>query len=358
MIRGLWWKLLSLALLLYVVLAGMLVPLKPGVTSVRPVRAESGGEVTLTVTTYNTRLDEAGDGAVRAWLRIGRPGGAGRADTAVAAARVEVLDAQTAAVTFRLPAYLPSAAGTADASLVLASPRDGASALPRAVAIVQAPGPAGPPDPGGWDAAIAGLSEVDRMTYPYRGLLGETIRNQYFHVSLWFALMLLMLVAAVYAGLNLWRGDAEYDRRSEAITRAGLTFGLLGLATGMVWANYTWGSPWNGDIKQEMTAVALLIYAAYFVLRGSLRGEQQVARLGSAYNVFAFLMLVPLLYVIPRMRDSLHPGAGGNPGFGGEDLDATMRMVFYPGIVGFTLLGLWIAQLWWRVSRLRAGRLH
>ena len=63
-------------------------------------------------------------------------------------------------------------------------------------------------------------------------------------------------------------------------------------------------------------------------------------------------MLIPLLYIIPRMRESLHPGAGGNPGFGGEDLDSTMRAVFYPGIIGFTLVGLWLAQLWWRVRRL------
>ena len=268
---------------------------------------------------------------------------------------MRVLDGRRLEAAFDLPAYVPGSTGTARASLIVDSPADGAFVLPGAIAITQPPGLAGPANAAGWDARVGDLTPAPAgMTYPYRGLLAETIRNQYFHVSLWFALMLLMLGAAVDAVRYLRTGRPEFDRRSEGLTRAGLAFGLLGLVTGMVWANYTWGKPWSGDVKQNMTAVALLIYLAYFVLRASVDGEQQGARLGAAYNVFAFAMLIPLLYVIPRMRDSLHPGAGGNPGFGGEDLDNTMRMVFYPGIVGFTLLGLWLAQLWWRAEALRS----
>ena len=47
------------------------------------------------------------------------------------------------------------------------------------------------------------------------------------------------------------------------------------------------------------------------------------------------------------------PGhAGGNPALGGEDLDNTMRMIFYPAIIGWTLLSFWIASLSYRVMRL------
>jgi heme exporter protein C len=63
-------------------------------------------------------------------------------------------------------------------------------------------------------------------------------------------------------------------------------------------------------------------------------------------------MLVPLLYIIPRMTASLHPGSGGNPAFGSQDLDNTMRMVFYPSIIGWILLGCWIANIQWRTARL------
>jgi heme exporter protein C len=45
------------------------------------------------------------------------------------------------------------------------------------------------------------------------------------------------------------------------------------------------------------------------------------------------------------MQDSLHPGSGGNPGFNAYDLDNRMRLVFYPAVVGWFLVGIWIADL-------------
>ena len=56
--------------------------------------------------------------------------------------------------------------------------------------------------------------------------------------------------------------------------------------------------------------------------------------------------------VIPRTMDSLHPGNGGNPAFASEDLDNSLRMVFYPAIIAYTLIGLWMAQLAFRYQRL------
>jgi heme exporter protein C len=75
--------------------------------------------------------------------------------------------------------------------------------------------------------------------------------------------------------------------------------------------------------------------------------------LASAYNIFAFIALIPLVFVIPRLTDSLHPGNGGNPALGGEDLDNTLRMIFYPSIIGLTLIGVWMASLYYRVIKAR-----
>lgn len=351
--KGLWWKALALVLMLYVVVVGFLVPLKPGIQSVEPVQITAGQQQEITVEGYNTHFEDGTN--MRAWLRLGKPRAEGEAgsDTALVSTSIKVNGPQDLAITFDVPAYLPTTDGAARASLIIDNPSDGAFVLPSAIIVKQTESLAGPPAPKGWDAQVENLSASSGISFPFRGLLGETIRNTYFHVSLWFALMILMLTAAVYAVRYLISGNSEFDRRSEALTKVGLAFGLLGLITGMVWANFTWGKPWSGDVKQNMTAIALLIYLAYFVLRASVASDQQASRIGAAYNVFAFAMLIPLLYIIPRMRASLHPGAGGNPGFGGEDLDNTMRMVFYPGIIGITLVGLWLAQLSWRTSRLK-----
>ena len=347
--QGTWWKLLGIALMFYVLFAGMLVPLKSGVQAVSPQAVPLGQAVTLEVSGYNTHFDAGAP--PRVYLKLNADTLPDGSALAVAAERVDVAGPQSITASFVLPKGLPNAARDKYASVIVDSPRDGAFVLPGSVAVTG-------DDIGGtgydaaWTTRLEAFTPATGFTFPYRALLGESIRNQYFHVSLWFALMILMLAAAVQAGLFLKNGKVAHDLKSEALTRAGLLFGLLGLATGMIWANYTWGAPWSGDVKQNMTAIALLIYLAYFVLRASVQGEQQARRVGAAYNLFAFAMLIPLLYVIPRMRESLHPGAGGNPGFGGEDLDSTMRAVFYPGIIGFTLVGLWLAQLWWRARRL------
>src|SRR5690606_26213372 len=121
----------------------------------------------------------------------------------------------------------------------------------------------------------------------------------------------------------------------------------------MIWANYTWGSPWSGDPKQNGSAIALLIYLAYFVLRNSLEDKQQRGRISAVYNIFAFAALIPLLFILPRLTDSLHPGNGGNPGFNSYDLDSRLRMVFYPAVLGWTLLGIWVVNVRSRFEILR-----
>jgi heme exporter protein C len=57
-------------------------------------------------------------------------------------------------------------------------------------------------------------------------------------------------------------------------------------------------------------------------------------------------MFMVLINVIPRMSSSsLHPGNGGNPGFNAYDLDSNLRTVFYPAVLAWIGLGLWLTGL-------------
>ena len=154
------------------------------------------------------------------------------------------------------------------------------------------------------------LFDVPRMN-----ILNETIRALYFHVPMWFGMILLFLISVYYAILYLRHPTSRLDIKSVEYANVGLTFGILGMLTGMLWANYTWGTPWHGDPKQNGAAIALLVYLAYFILRGSIQNEEQRARLSAVYNIFAFAALIPLIFIIPRLTSSMHPGSGGNPGF-------------------------------------------
>jgi heme exporter protein C len=175
-------------------------------------------------------------------------------------------------------------------------------------------------------------------------ILGQTARNLYFHVPMWFTLMAATLASAYHSARYLAHGRMESDVRAEQAALVGVVFGVLGLLTGMVWARFTWyegtGRWWNWDPKQTMAAVQILIYGAYFVLRSSVDEERRRGRLAAVYNLFAVVTVPFLLYVLPRQMDSLHPGAEGNPAFG--DLAPGMRVVFYPAVVGFIALWWWI----------------
>ena len=180
---------------------------------------------------------------------------------------------------------------------------------------------------------------------PRLNILNETIRALYFHVPMWFGMVLLFLLSTYYSILYLRNPSQRLDYLAVEYANAGLVFGILGMLTGMLWANYAWGSPWHGDPKQNGAAIALLVYLAYFVLRGSVENEEQRGRLSSVYNIFAFAAMVPLIFIIPRMTSSMHPGSGGNPGFNMYDLDNRMRLIFYPAVIAWFLIGMWIVSI-------------
>ncbi len=190
------------------------------------------------------------------------------------------------------------------------------------------------------------LSDVPRLD-----IVNESIRNLYFHVPMWFGMIIILLVSMVYAIKYLRSNQELHDIYAVEAANVGILFGILGLVTGMVWAQFTWGTFWHGDPKQNASAIALLIYLAYSVLRSSLEDEQQRAKISAVYNIFAFATLIPLLFILPRLTASMHPGNGGNPGFNSYDLDSRMRMVFYPAVIAWTLLGWWLVSLRVRFSK-------
>jgi heme exporter protein C len=186
---------------------------------------------------------------------------------------------------------------------------------------------------------------------PFIGNLYHTIRNLFFHVPMWFGQMILLLISLGYSITYLRKGILLHDIAARCFAATGILYGILGLITGAVWANFTWGEPWSNDPKQIAVAIALLIYLAYFVLRNSIPDPDKRARVASVYNIFAYFMYIPLIMILPRLVESLHPGGKGvegNPALSGQDLDPTMRMVFWPAVLGWILLGIWITQLYIR----------
>ena len=200
--------------------------------------------------------------------------------------------------------------------------------------------------------ATAGiLFEVPRLP-----ILNETIRVLYFHVPMWFTMIFILLLSSVNAYKFISTKNIKYDLISYNYAHVGVYFGIIGILTGMVWANYTWGTFWTNDPKLNGSAIGLLIYFGYFILRNSIEDESKKAKVSSVYSVFAFSMLIPLIFILPRLTDSLHPGNGGNPGFNVYDLNSQLRLVFYPAVIGFICLGLWISNIKFKLLKLTDKR--
>lgn len=191
---------------------------------------------------------------------------------------------------------------------------------------------------------------------PIIGNLKETIRNLFFHVPMWFGQIILLTTSLVYSILYLRKPDLRHDIYASSFAKTGILMGVLGLITGAIWATYTWGEPWSNDPKQIGVAIALLIYFAYLVLRNAITDIDKRAKISAVYNIFAYFIYLPLIMILPRLVESLHPGGKGvegNPGLNGADLDATMRLVFLPAVIGWTLLGTWITTLNIRIYLIR-----
>ncbi|HYH56201.1 MAG TPA: cytochrome c biogenesis protein CcsA, partial [Anseongella sp.] len=188
---------------------------------------------------------------------------------------------------------------------------------------------------------------------PELPILNESIRNLYFHVTMWFAMIAIFSYGFFCSIMYLARGTEKWDLASVESNNTGIFFGILGLLTGMVWAKYTWGEPWPSDPKLNSAAIAMLVYLAYLVLRGSIDEDQKRGRISAVYNIFAYPVMIALLFILPRMTDSLHPGNGGNPGFNSYDLDASLRRVFYPAVLGWILFAVWIMTVRLRIRKIQ-----
>ncbi|NGP76924.1 cytochrome c biogenesis protein CcsA [Balneolaceae bacterium YR4-1] len=184
-------------------------------------------------------------------------------------------------------------------------------------------------------------------------ILEQSARNLFLHVPMWFTMAVCFGAGLIYSIKYLNNPDPITDHKAETATQVGLMFGICGLLTGAVWARFTWGTWWTfAEPRMNLSALGMMIYVAYFVLRTAFDNPEKRAKIAAVFNVFAATTIPFLLYIIPRQLPSLHPGAEGNPAFS-EITAPELRYIFYPAVVGFIGLAIWISNILNRYKKVK-----
>ncbi|MCX6143263.1 MAG: cytochrome c biogenesis protein CcsA [Ignavibacteriales bacterium] len=234
------------------------------------------------------------------------------------------------------------------------------------------------------------------LQFPVIPGLEEKARNILYHVPVAWTTVVAFLVSTYYGFRYLKTRDIDYDIKSVSAAGLGFLFCFLATVTGALWAKFNWGSFWNWDPRETSIFVLLLIYGAYFALRSALETEEKRATLSAVYSMIAGITVPFFIFVMPRIMTGLHPGAKevadpaaiskaqaiadsaiavGSKTFADSALATVAQMnvgsavpvvqlkmspnmlvIFLLGLLGFTLLFIWLLNVRVRLARMEYER--
>ncbi len=187
------------------------------------------------------------------------------------------------------------------------------------------------------------------------GFQGQSSRIVFFHVPMAWVATLAFLVSCIASIRYLRSRNPKDDIRARSASSLGLLFAILATITGSIFARIMWGSFWNWDPRETSITFLLLIYAAYFALRGAVADPERRAALAAVYSILAFVTVPFLVFVVPRIYWSLHPDTIINTQ-GRIKMDSRMFQVLMGSLAGFTGLFAWLYNIECRLDGIRRRR--
>lgn len=207
--------------------------------------------------------------------------------------------------------------------------------------------------------------------------IGESSRIFYYHIPQAWMCVLAFAMNMIYSILYLTGVDKvefkyykivfhripgvrnnRYDDQAVVAAKIGFVFCVLATVTGAIFAKVTWGMFWNWDPRETSIFILLLIYGAYFALRGAVEVEEKKASLAAVYSIFAFITVPFLIFVLPRMVPSLHPAdsiVDKNMKF---TMGPAVRTIFFSSLALFTLLYFWMYNLGSKIQLIYRAQLE
>ena len=182
--------------------------------------------------------------------------------------------------------------------------------------------------------------------------IGESSRIFYYHIPQAWICVLAFAMSMIHSIRYLRSRRIEFDDRAVETARLGFVFCLLATVTGSIFARIAWGSFWNWDPRETSVFVLLLIYGAYFALRGAVQEPDRRAALSGVYSIFAFVTVPFLIFVLPRIVPSLHPENSVVDSSMEFTMGPSVRVIFFASLALYTVLYFWMLNLSGRIGRL------
>ena len=183
---------------------------------------------------------------------------------------------------------------------------------------------------------------------------GEVQRIMYLHVPSILTAYLSFFIVFVGSCLFLWKRERRDDILAYSAAEIGVLFTGLTIAEGSIWGKPTWGVWWTWDARLTLTAILLLIFIGYLMLRALIEDENRAAICGSVLGIIGFLD-IPLIHMSVYWWRTLHqaPSILRPDKAPWENIHPSMLVALVVNLVAFVLLYFYLLAL-----RIRIGELE
>lgn len=183
---------------------------------------------------------------------------------------------------------------------------------------------------------------------------GDSQRIMYLHIPSILIAYLSFFLVFVGSCLYLWKREKRDDNLAHAAAEIGVLFTALTIIEGSIWGRPTWGVWWTWDARLTLTAILLLIFIGYLMLRALVEDESRAASAAAILGIIGFLD-IPLIHMSVYWWRTLHqpPSILRPDKVPWENIHPELLTALAINFVAFVLLYFYMLSL-----RLRLGEMH
>jgi heme exporter protein C len=154
--------------------------------------------------------------------------------------------------------------------------------------------------------------------------------------------------------LYLWKREKRDDLLAYSAAEIGVLLTALTIIEGSVWGKPTWGVWWTWDARLTLTAILLLIFAGYLMLRSLTGDEDRSASAAAVLGIIGFLD-IPLIHMSVYWWRTLHqpPSILRPDKTPWENIHPELLTALAINFVAFLLLYFYLLSLRLRLAEMR-----